>query len=241
MKYSRMKIIGDCTLYQADCMDVVTDLSGIDACICDPPYGIGYTNKRVDIRPHVDFAAMIDGDANADAGQNFIDEAFARRWPVCAFAHHRLPWNGNWRQWLVWDKGGAVGGGGDIATCWKFTYELIQVGGFGRLNGNRDEAVLRFRIGQNSMPHHPTQKPESLMVYLVEKLTSPGNTVLDPFMGSGTTGVACVRTGRKFIGIEKESKYFEIACKRIRDEYDRSALFADQVADVTTQPVLLME
>jgi hypothetical protein len=119
---------------------------------------------------------------------------------VCAFAHHRRPWSGNWRQWLVWDKGPAVGGGGDIATCWKFTWELIQVGGFGRLNGPRDSAALRYWISQADMPDHPTQKPIALMKYLIEKLTQPGDTVLDPFMGSGTTGVACVQTGRRFLG-----------------------------------------
>jgi DNA modification methylase len=115
----------------------------------------------------------------------------------------------------VWDKGGAVGGGGDIATCWKFTWELIQVGGFGKLNGKRDPSVLRFEIGPSSMPDHPTQKPVRLMEYLITKLTKPGDTVFDPFMGSGTTGVACINTGRNFIGCEIDSGYFDIARKRI--------------------------
>jgi hypothetical protein len=180
----------------------------------DPPYGIAYDNKRADIKPHKYFAPPMIGD-DTDVGQQAIDACFARGWPVCAFAHHRRPWSGNWRQWLVWDKGPAVGGGGDIATCWKFTWELIQVGGFGRLNGPRDSAALRYWISQADMPDHPTQKPIALMKYLIEKLTQPGDTVLDPFMGSGTTGVACVQTGRRFLGCEIDPTYYAIAEKRI--------------------------
>jgi DNA modification methylase len=210
--------IGDCTLYRGDCLDVLPTLTGVDAVVTDPPYGISYRNARGDIRPHVSFAPEIQGDSS-DVGQRVIDACFGREWPVCAFAHHRQPWKGDWRQWLVWDKGGAVGGGGDIATCWKFTWELIQVSGFGRLNGKRDESVLQFYIGQGDMPDHPTQKPTKLMSYLVGKLTNEGQTVFDPFMGSGTTGVSCVRMGRPFIGCEIDPAYFKTACRRIERAY----------------------
>jgi predicted RNA methylase len=216
---------GSIVLVNADCLDVLPTLSGIDCVVTDPPYGISYQNKRGDIRPHVDFADMIAGDADTKVGQRLVDHCIGRDFPTCVFAHNRDPWAGDWRQFLVWDKGGAVGGGGDLATCWKFTWELIQVRGFGRLNGYRDEAVLRFQIGQNAMPHHPTQKPLPLMLYLLEKLTDVGEIVSDPFMGSGTTGVACVRLGRQFIGIEKEPKYFRIAIDRIKKELGRMRLF----------------
>ncbi len=73
---------------------------------------------------------------------------------------------------------------------------------------------------------HPTQKPVALMEYMVKTYSDAGDTVLDPFMGSGTTGVACVKTGRKFIGIEKEPKYFEIAKRRITEAYESQALLA---------------
>ena len=199
-----------------DCLEVMRgmDAGSVDAVITDPPYGIAYRNKRGDIRPRL-YADVLPNDHSGEAGQRAVDLAFSMALPVCAFAHHRKPWAGDWRQWLVWDKGGAVGGGGDIATCWKFTYELIQVGGFGKLNGQRDEAVLRYPIGQSSMSDHPTQKPVALMAYLIEKLTRPGDLILDPFCGSGTTGVACVQTGRRFIGIEIDEDYADIARARI--------------------------
>ncbi len=151
----------------------------------------------------------------SDVGQQIVDECLARGWPVCAFAHHRHPWKGKWRQYLVWDKGPLVGGGGDRATCWKFTWELIQVGGFGRLCGQRDESVLRFHVGQSDSYWHPTQKPLPLLSYLIEKLTTPSATVFDPFMGSGTTLRAAKDCGRNAIGIEIEEAYCEIAARRL--------------------------
>jgi len=82
-----------------------------------------------------------------------------------------------------------------------------------RLVTNYPRSVLEF--DSDSRPVHPTQKPVALMEYLIRTYTNPGDTVLDNCMGSGTTGVACVQTGRKFIGIEKDEKYFEIAKQRI--------------------------
>lgn len=209
--------MSECRVICGDALEVLPTLAEkIDAVVTDPPYGIEYRNKRGDIRP-VTYSGPIAGDDSGRDGQAIIDWSFATDLPVCAFSHHRSPWFGEWRQFLVWDKGGAVGGGGDRATCWKFTWEVIQVGGFGVLNGQRDEAVLRFPISQQDMPDHPTQKPVDLMVYLIKKLTHPGATVLDPFCGSGTTGVACAMTGRNFIGIEIDPKYCEIARRRIAE------------------------
>jgi DNA modification methylase len=72
---------------------------------------------------------------------------------------------------------------------------------------------------------HPTQKPVNLMTWCIEQIGNP-QTILDPFMGSGTTGVACANLGRKFIGIELERKYFDIACERIAAAYAQGRLFA---------------
>jgi DNA modification methylase len=204
-------------LHLGDCLEILPTLGRVDAVITDPPYGIAYKNKRHDIRPR-QYADVLIGDNDPCVGQSVTDWAHGASIPVCVFAHHRHPWRGKWRNWLVWDKGGAVGGGGDRATCWKFTWELIQVGGFGKLNGQRDGSVLRFPIGQSNMRLHPTQKPIELMIYLIEKLTQPGATILDPFMGSGTTGVACIKTGRNFIGIEKDAGYYDIAQHRLASE-----------------------
>lgn len=84
--------------------------------------------------------------------------------------------------------------------------------------------VWRFPIERYAV--HPTQKPVALMSHVVKVSSRTSDTILDPFMGSGTTGVACVRTGRKFVGVELEPRYFDIACRRIEDEYAKSALFS---------------
>jgi hypothetical protein len=214
-------------LHCGDCLAWLPTLPAgcVDAVVPDPPFGIAYRNRRGDIRPHIDFAPEMAGDGS-DVGQQVVTGCFRRGWPVCAFAHYRRPWAGNWRQWLVWDKGPAVGGGGDARTCWKYTWELIQVGGFGALGGERDSAVLRFWIGQNAMPDHPTQKPLPLLRYLLGKLTAPGSVVLDPFMGSGTTGAACLQTGRRFLGCELSPEYFAVARDRLAAANCEDGLFA---------------
>jgi hypothetical protein len=215
--------VADVRLILGDALAVLPTLDGIDAVITDPPFGIAYRNRRSDIRPR-EYADVLQGDRGA-VGQEVIDGCFRRGWPVCAFAHCRNPWRGPWRQFLVWDKGPAVGGGGDRATCWKFTWELIQVGGFGRLNGKRDGSVLSCHVGQSAFGLHPTQKPLKLMRYLVRKLTRPGQTVFDPFMGSGSTAVACLQLGRGFVGTESDPAYFAVAQKRMADA--RGPLFAE--------------
>jgi DNA modification methylase len=102
--------------------------------------------------------------------------------------------------------------------------------------GPRDSAALRYWISQADMPDHPTQKPIALMKYLIEKLTQPGDTVVDLFMGSGTTGVACVQTGRRFIGIEVDPTYYAIAERRIAE-----AQYVPPLFRVIEQPDLFTE
>ena len=197
-----------------DCLEVLPTLAGVDAVVTDPPYGIalkshdktGISRRKADYR--------IDGDASQEVGIKALELCSA--WPVAAFASPMKPWPGKWRQHLVWDKK-AGGGGGDIATCWKFDWELIQVARTGPLNGGRDSSILRYFADPQQFNFHPAAKPVDLMVYLISKVTQPGDTVLDPFMGSGTTGVACMQLGRNFIGIEKDPAYFAIAQNRIAE------------------------
>ena len=122
---------------------------------------------------------------------------------------NRLPAS---RGWIFWDKRPNLKENdyGDGELIWT----------------NQDKTIKRFtylwngllQAGEKGLPKfHPMQKPIALMKYLIERFTQPNDTILDPFMGSGTTGVACVQTGRNFIGIEIEPKYFEIAEKRIAE------------------------
>ncbi len=117
--------------------------------------------------------------------------------------------------WLVWDKQNS----GNYADC-----ELAWT--------NLNKAVRRIYWRWNGMirrgddiREHPTQKPTGVIKWCIEQLPDTCQTILDPFMGSGTTGVACAKMGRKFIGIEIEPKYFDIACKRIDDAYRQADMF----------------
>jgi|GEM_PF-2652524 len=213
------------------------------AIVTDPPYGISlrmgskngrYKNgsqwrgyrKNGDVDGHRSARTfLIHGDDDQSIGISILEWAAANDLTTIAFASPWKPWPGEWRNLIVWDKGGAVGGGGDIKTCLKRTWELIQVARNGPMTGRREESVWRFPITPRDTVDHICAKPPSLLVALIGRFTMYGQTILDPFMGSGTTGVACIREGRHFIGIERDEKYFQIAVERIRRELQQERLF----------------
>jgi site-specific DNA-methyltransferase (adenine-specific) len=202
---------GAIQLYRADCLDVLPTLSGIDAVIADPPYGIerfkkgfgttrfkGHGCEKVGIvwdkkpDPSV-FSSMLKiGPAIIWGGNNFV-----------------LPTS---EYFLVWDKMQTVDNFASAELAWT--------------NVKVPAKVFRYSIHQHNSDcdkDHPTQKPVKLMLWCLSFLPN-AQTILDPFMGSGTTGVACVQTGRKFIGIEIDPGYFAIAVKRIEAELNRFPL-----------------
>lgn len=213
--------IGNAELWHGDCREVLPLLQGVDAIVTDPPYGIALRNGDVDgHRSARSFS--VEGDADQTVGAEVL--AWAERYeiPTVTFASPWKPWPGKWRNLVVWNKGGAVGGGGDIATCLKRTWELVQIARNAPLNGPRAESVWHYPITPADTKEHICAKPVVLMVRLVDVFTR--GAVCDPFMGSGSTGVACMRLGRKFVGIELERRYFDIACERIENEQRQSRL-----------------
>lgn len=201
---------GGITIYHGDCRMLLPYAEPFDLLLSDPPYGIALEEHG---RNGYDWT--VDGDCSQELGQLVLDTIPG---PQIAFSHPMKPWAGEWRQFLVWDKGPTVGGGGDIATCWKQSWELIQVRRTPRLNGGRDEAVLQFHVTQQDYHWHPCQKPIPLLSYLIQKATAQDHTVLDPFMGSGSTLQAAKNLGRCAIGIEIEERYCEIAANRLAQE-----------------------
>jgi DNA modification methylase len=216
-----MKIeIGNATLYLGDCMDILSTLPKVDAVITDPPYGIDYETGYGSL----DWGdGKIAGDKNTKL-RDFVED-FAIGKPCLMFGTWRVLRPSGTKMVLVWDKGGALGMG-DLSLPWKPGHEEIYVIGRTGYSGVRSSDVLCYPPVQSMAKNgrvHPMQKPVSLMIDLISKTI--GETILDPFMGSGTTGVAAIQLGRKFIGIEREPKYFDIACKRIEQAVAQGQLF----------------
>lgn len=212
------------TLYHGDCMDVLRQLpaGSVDAVVTDPPYGIAHASHGGRFRR----AKRIAGDDSLALAAAVYRWCKAGAVPLAMFFSPYRPPRTKWRSVLVWDKGAHVGIGGDRRTCWKRDFELLGVAFNRPLNGKRDSAVLAYPALLPPPTGHVAEKPVRLMRYLVQKLTRPGGTVFDPFMGGGTTGVACLQTGRRFIGCEISPEYFAVAEKRIRAAAD-DGLFRD--------------
>ena len=206
-----------CTLYHADCLDVLPTLTGIDCVVTDPPYGIGIARCGVlgseNLAPVRSYDKSNWDDAPPD--KNTIDTIRTMgKWVVI--------FGGNFFElppsscWLVWDKK-TTGYYADCELAWT----------------NQSKAVRRIEWPWNGMIRkgedirvHPTQKPVGVIKWCMNIIKIPaGTTVLDPFMGSGTTGIACIQDSRNFIGIEKDEKYFDIAAERIRNELAQTRLF----------------
>ena len=211
--------IGAATLFLGDCRDILPTLPRVDAVVTDPPYGIGKdgqirtTGGNGGRKAH-DF---LDWDSERPAQEVFDS--------ILALSDDIIIWGGNYfadilpptGKWLVWDKGQRINQS-DGELAWTSYQGALRIKVM-----NRVELLI-------DGTDHPTQKPLRLMKWCIGQTKNNPQTILDPFMGSGTTGVAAVQMGRKFIGIEREPKYFDIACKRIEDAQRQSDLFIGAAA-----------
>ena len=224
----RVEHIGDCTLMLGDCAQILPTLGKVDAVLTDPPYGIGENDRKVASRVQLatpkDYGAF-EWDAEPCSAENIALMRAASRWQII--------FGGNYFElppttcWLVWDKQNS----GDFADC-----ELAWT--------NLPKAVRRLYWRWNGMIRkgheerfHPTQKPLGVMEWCLDHLPPDVRSVCDPFMGSGTTGVACAKRGLRFIGIEREPSYFDIACRRIEETYRQADLFVAPPSRERAEPV----
>ncbi|WP_374759232.1 DNA-methyltransferase [Brevundimonas diminuta] len=204
----RVEQIGDCTLYLGDCRDVLPTLGKVDAVVTDPPYGLGKKMQGGTWGAKDHNSGFLRWDL--EAPHDIVSCIVAMELPS-------IVWGGNYfnvpasRCWLSWDKTNAVPTMADFELAWT--------------NLDRPSKRLAIPVGRVEYGH-PTQKPLSLMEWCLGFIPS-AQTILDPFMGSGTTGVACVNLGRSFIGIEREPGYFDIACRRIEEAYKQPRLFTE--------------
>lgn len=207
---------GGITIYHGDCMEVLPGLPSVDLVLTDPPYGIGYsTGLRQNV---VRSSTQLTADT-AEALAPLLNDTAAMYW----FAAPKrldevLPILRRWSvgNVLVWDKGNCTAG--DLQATYGQQWEAIVFARMSRtpLVGGRDRDILRFSRGNTSAYVHPTQKPISLLRYLIGRHES--GVILDPFMGSGSTIVAAQSMNRRAIGIEIEERYCEIAARRLEQE-----------------------
>jgi site-specific DNA-methyltransferase (adenine-specific)/modification methylase len=213
----RCETIGDATLYLGDCREILPTLGKVDAVVTDPPYGLGDWNNR-----------------GTNASRPF-DSDFTQSWDrapnardielLCQKSSYQIFWGANYyldclprrsKQMLVWNKGirGMHFNDCEIAWCSQWR-----------------EACRMFDLSPSGIEkEHQTQKPIALMLWCLRQLPADADIICDPFMGSGTTGVAALKLGRRFIGIEIEPTYFDIACRRIEEAWRQPRLFEEPKA-----------
>lgn len=207
--------INDATLYLGDCREILPLLGKVDAVVTDPPYGIGAgTGIGKVTKEGSDFRNASQWD-DAPPAKDLLDQIRGK-------SGYQIVWGGNYFElppskcFLIWDK----------IQPEKFSLAMAEMAW---TNVDSPAKIFRWKsmsINDGAPKHHPTQKPLDLMGWCLGFLPD-ARTILDPFMGSGTTGVACAKLGRKFIGIEVEPKYFDIACRRIEEAYRQPDMFIE--------------
>lgn len=222
-------VIGNAELWHADCREVLPLLRRHDLLLTDPPYGIG-----ADMGAGKSAAKW-----SAVTGADRWDEAPPSPWLfglMREMTAWQCVWGGNYfelpptRCWLLWDK--------ETAGVTTFAD--------GEMAWTNFDKALRLKRHLWSGPYmkikedrqHPTQKPLAVIAWCIEQAPNDVKSVLDPFMGSGTTGVACAQAGKAFTGIERERRYFDIACERIARAQAQGKLFEPEAAQQEQQALL---
>lgn len=208
----KIRQIGAATLYLGDCRDILPALPNVDAVVTDPPYQIGegwhggFTGKN---GRAVHWGAEPSWDRLCPDG---LQMALQKAAAAIVWGGHlySLPARS---QWLAWDKVQKFSSG-DFELAWTTNEGATRIFRMSRIDAHQN-------IGE--VKEHPTQKPVPLMTWCLSFM--PAGTVLDPFMGSGSTGVACMGLGREFIGVEQDARYYDIACRRIEDAQRQQRMF----------------
>lgn len=211
-------------LYQGDCLDILPTLGvKADLVLTDPPYGIG-------------IGATVGGN-NLSIAKNYGDfnnwdndipskEVFES---MLKYSNNQIIFGGNYfieylknsPCWIVWDKDN-TGNFADCELAWTSFKTAVRMYKY-RWNG-----MLQENMKEKDKRYHPTQKPVALLGWCLQNYSKEQDLILDPFSGSGTTAIACIRYNRKYILIEKEEKYCEIAVKRIESELDQTDIFREE-------------
>jgi DNA modification methylase len=226
MTYRRKEQIGDATLYLGDCLEILPTLGAVDAVVTDPPYGVNGGSGTMGVASSKTKYSASWEDSEHYLMQKIIpafrlaleksDRAIITPGSPCAFLYPRPADIGALYQ-------PATTG---MAKWGRETVQPVLFYGKDPRAGLTIQPKHYQNTEKASDDRHPCAKPIGVATWMVARASSEGDSVLDPFMGSGTTGVACANLGRKFIGIEIEERYFDIACERIAAAYSQGRLFA---------------
>ena len=233
---SRIETIGDATLHLGDCREILPSLGKVDAVVTDPPYMFTVGSALGKLNPWADMcnSAVWFSDLLGKCRDRLNPEGGFVWWflnwrtlPTIQKAAFDIGWH--IESLLVWDKQW-IGPGGPRGL--RPSYELVAFfcNGTASLPNRGLPDIWQHPASSQKLHGHPAEKPEGLLCEIIKQ--TPALTILDPFMGSGTTGAGCVSQGRKFIGIEMDPKWFDIACRRIDEAYKQPRLFAEPVAKV---------
>lgn len=241
----RVERIGDAVLYNGDCLEVMATLDAVDHVISDPPYeatlhasknsmkGRKHRNDGVAELKGLDFDPVDDIRSSIVS----LSAALCEGWFIAfCTVGGTYPWaqeinasTMKYKRACIWvkpDSTPQLNGQGPAqgAECFVAAWNGK---GHAKWNSGGKRGVYTHCININRDGRHPTEKPVPLMRELLQDFTNAGQTILDPFMGSGTTGVACAKMGRKFIGIEMDERYFDVACERITKAYAQGDMFVE--------------
>lgn len=229
MAYKRKEVIGDCTLYLGDSIEILNYVSA-ECLVTDPPYGVGLGEvvngqaREKNQQPYTMFSDTVENIKNS------VLPIIVKSLDIC---QRGIITPGNRNAFLypepddfgVWYNPAGTGRG-----KWGYilAHAILYYGKdprAGKCATASSAWALNDSVSEIKNKEHPCPKPVKFTKWMVDKASMEGETVLDPFMGSGTTGVACVELGRKFIGIEIEEKYFDLSCRRIEQAQRQPDMF----------------
>ncbi|MFL6708209.1 MAG: DNA-methyltransferase [Massilia sp.] len=233
----RCERIGAAELYLGDCREVLPTLGPVNAVVTDPPYGVGLTgklwhstNRGKTIKATETYVSYDDTPENL---RKVVIPALNVALSLSSCAAVFMADKSLWHLPPAAALGGIFSPAGTGLSSWGFQ-NFMHCAFYGRCPylgasmGARPNGKYGIYGNDANFVEHPCAKPIAAMEWAVDRVSLPGQLILDPFMGSGTTGVACARLGRRFIGIEIEEKYFNIACRRIEAAQRQADLFVQQ-------------
>lgn len=192
-------------LYLGNCLEILPTLDSIDAIITDPPYGLSFRDNRWDSG----IPEWI------DAARTLCDLVAFTTAPTTQWDYPRPDWVCCWNRHAAASRSSSGG-----FNHWS----PILVYGERKIEVDVYETMFGKTVSENKDIEHPSPKPVELYMWMLEQMTDPHDTILDPFMGSGTTGVACMRMNRNFIGVEIEQEYYNVANRRIKNAQRQIAM-----------------